>query len=137
MTATTFPLFKELPLELQTMIWEMGLETKDEHIPRLEHFCYNIVRYKGSTWCHKFTGPRRGKVVYYDGHPCALKDVCRLSRLIVLRRWLRELKTVPLYRYSYSYRGMEAAIDISEDLVKESRRRAALNLGKHGRLSLR
>lgn len=42
MSATTLSFFIELPLELQTMIWEMALETEDEHGSRLEHFCYDM-----------------------------------------------------------------------------------------------
>lgn len=38
MSVTTFPLFKELPAELQTMIWEMSLETEDKTRSRFNTF---------------------------------------------------------------------------------------------------
>ena len=123
MSATTFPLFKELPAELQTMIWEMSLEKEDWTASRLDHFCYGTVRHKGSSWCHTFTGSRRDKVVYYGGHFCVLKDVCRSSRFAVLRKWLRELKTLPplLFRMDMD-EGRNEVIGILEQLGKEWRR---------------
>lgn len=89
MTATTFPLFKDLPNELQAIIWGMAFEEEDWLATRQVSYFYDIAR---TELGHQFTGTRTRKIGYYDGHTSVLKGVCRVSMLMVLGKWLSELK---------------------------------------------